>query len=96
MKQMKYLLTLLFVSICAVQSAWADRSAPELPVTVVPESGQSYYIYNVMENKFLCRSTTSTSYVAIGTYGEKIIFTSTGTENEYTLQWADNNYYFRA
>ena len=96
MKQMKYLLTLLFVSICAVQSAWADRSAPELPATVVPESGQSYYIYNVMENKFLCRSTTSTSYVAIGTYGEKIIFTSTGTENEYTLQWADNNYYFRA
>lgn len=95
MNKLRLLLTLLVVSICSVHSAWADRVAPELPTAVAPESGQSYYLYNVMEDKFLCRSTTSTSYAAIGTYGEKITVTSTATEGEYTIQWANNNYYLK-
>lgn len=95
MSKIRTLLTLLVVSICSVQSAWADRVAPDLPTAVAPESGQSYYLYNVMEDKFLCRSTTSTSYAAIGTYGEKITITATATEGEYTIQWANNNYYLR-
>lgn len=96
MNKLRTLLTLLVVSICAVQSAWADRSAPELPTAVAPVSGQSYYLYNVMEQKFLCRSTTSTSYAAIGTYGDKITITATANGNEYTIQWASDNYYFFA
>ncbi len=96
MKKIKLLLTLFFVSICAVQSAWADRSAPELPAAVTPESGQTYYLYNVMEGKFWCRSTTSTSYPALGTYGDKVTITATGTDNEYYMQWASNNYYLYA
>lgn len=96
MSKIRTLLTLLVVSICSVQSTWADRVAPELPTAVAPESGQTYYLYNVMEDKFLCRSTTSTSYAAIGTYGDKITVTSTATEGEYTIQWANNNYYLRA
>ena len=96
MKKIRLLLTLIVVSIGAMQSAWADRSAPELPTAVAPESGQSYYLYNVLESKFLCRSTTSTSYAAIGTYGDKVTVTATANENEYTIQWANNNYYFYA
>ena len=48
MKQMKYLLTLLFVSICAVQSAWADRSAPELPAAqnLVPQFLCDFVVHN--------------------------------------------------
>lgn len=96
MNKLGLLLTLLVVSICSVQSAWADRVAPDLPTAVAPESGQTYYLYNVMEDKFLCRSTTSTSNAAIGTYGDKITVTATATEGEYTIQWANNNYYLRA
>lgn len=96
MKKIKLLLTLFFVSICAVQNAWADRSAPELPTAVAPESGQTYYLYNVMEGKFWCRSTTSTSYPALGTYGDKVTITATGTDNEYYMQWASDNYYLYA
>lgn len=94
MKKLRLLLTLIAVSICSVQGAWADRMAPELPTAQTLESGQSYYLYNVAEQKFLCRSTTSTSYAAIGTYGDKIIITATDNEDEYTIQWASNNYYF--
>ena len=93
MKKMKYLLTVLFVSICAVQSAWADRSAPVFPEAVAPVSGQSYYLYNVMEDKFLCRSTTNTNYVAIGTYGEKITLTATENNGEYTILLPNYNWY---
>ena len=100
MKKMKYLLTVLFVSICAVQSAWADRSAPVFPEAVAPVSGQSYYLYNVMENKFLCQSSSSSYYAAIGTYGNKIAINATETEGEYTIQWTGttnySNYYLRA
>lgn len=96
MKNFRHLLTLILVSICAVQSAWADRSAPELPEAVTPESGQTYYLYNVMEGKFWCRSTTSTTYPALGTYGDKVTITATGTDNEYYMQWASNNYYLYA
>lgn len=96
MKNFRHLLTLILVSICAVQSAWADRSAPELPAAVTPESGQTYYLYNVMEGKFWCRSTTSTTYSALGTYGDKVTITATGTDNEYYMQWASNNHYLFA
>lgn len=96
MKKIRLLLTLIAVSIGAMQSAWADRSAPELPTAVAPESGQSYYLYNVMEQKFLCRSTTSYYYAAIGAYGDKVTITATENEGEYTIQWANNNDYLSA
>lgn len=95
MKKIRLLLTLFFVSICAVQSAWADRSAPELPAAQDLVSGTSYYLYNVVDGKFACRSITSNSYAAIGTYGEKVIITATANENEYTIQWASNNHYWQ-
>lgn len=93
MKQLRLLLALLVASIGAVQGAWA-RVAPELPTAQTLVSGTSYYLYNVLEGKFACRSTTSTSYAALGTYGDKVIITATGNEGEYTIQWANNNYYW--
>ena len=91
MKRIKYLLTLLFVSICAVQSAWA-RTAPTLPNAQVPADGQNYYLYNVMEDKFLCKSTTNTSYAGLGTYGDKVLIMATEEEGNFQIRWADNNY----
>ncbi|MBQ9357446.1 MAG: leucine-rich repeat protein [Prevotella sp.] len=94
--KLKALLTLAFASLCSWQGAWADRMAPELPAAQTLESGQSYYLYNVMEGKFVCRSTTSSQQAGLGTYGDKVTITATENEGEYTIQWASNNYYWRA
>ncbi|MBP5339230.1 MAG: leucine-rich repeat domain-containing protein [Prevotella sp.] len=94
MKKPRLLLALFVASIGAVQSASA-RVAPELPAAQALVSGTSYYLYNVIEGKFACHSTTSTSYAALGTYGDKVIITATGNEGEYTIQWANNNYYWK-
>ena len=94
MNKLRTLLTLLVVSICAVQSAWADRSAPELPSAQTLVSGTTYYLYNVLEDKFVCGSTTDTNSPALGTYGDKVVITATGNAGEYTIQWARNNCYW--
>lgn len=95
MKELKLFLTLIVLSICSMQSAWADRVAPELPSAQTLESGTTYYLYNVMEGKFVCRSTTDYSRAALGTYGEKVTIAATGNEREYTIQWASGyNYYW--
>ena len=95
MKELRTLLTLIVLCVCSMHSAWADRMAPELPSAQTLESGTSYYLFNVMEGKFVCRSTTSSSYAALGTYGDKVTITATDNEGEYTIQWADNDYYWR-
>lgn len=95
MRKLRLLLALFVASIGALQTATA-RVAPTLPEAQTLVSGQSYYLYNVMEGKFLCQSTTNTSYAAIGTYGDKVTITSTGTEGEYYIRWASNKYYLYA
>lgn len=94
MKKLRLLFALIVASICSVHSAWADRVAPELPEAQALVSGTSYYLYNVMEGKFACRSTTSYDYAALGTYGDKVTITATENEGEYTIRWASNNYYW--
>ena len=93
MKNLKNLLTVFIVSICAVQNAWA-RVAPTIPEGKTLESGQSYYLYNVQEGKFACHSATNSDYAALGTYGDKVTITATSNVGEYTIQWANNNYYW--
>lgn len=95
MKQLKTLLTLITLSVCSVQCAWA-RIAPALPEAQTPANGQYYYLYNVMEGKFLCKSTTNTSYAGLGTYGDKVLFIATEEESGYMIRWADNNYLLQA
>lgn len=94
MQKLRTLLALLVASICSVQGAWADRVAPTLPTAQTLQSGESYYLLNVMEGKFACRSTTNTSYAGLGTYGDKVTITATENADEYTIQWASNNYYW--
>lgn len=94
MKELRTLLTLIVLCVCSMHSAWADRMAPELPSAQTLESGTTYYLFNVMEGKFVCRSTTSSSYAALGTYGDKVTITATNNEGEYTIQWAGNGYYW--
>lgn len=73
------LLATLLASLClSATMRAASRTAPVLPSPVAPESGQSYYLYNVEEGKFLCESTTN-SNPAIGTYGSLL----TLTEEDY-------------
>ena len=95
MKKLRLLLALIAASIGSLHSVWAaNRPAPQRPdgVTTI-ESGQTYYLYNVMEDKFLGRSSTSYSYAALTTYGDKVKVTK-ADNGTYTIQWASNNYYF--
>ena len=97
MKKLKTLLTVLFVSICAVQSAWAERVAPVFPNDQAKtlESGQSYYLYNPGSDRFVCRSNSS-SIVADPT--ARILINFSNVEGDvYTLQDAstgDKNGYY--
>ena len=86
MKKIRLLLALVMAGIGAVHTATA-RVAPTLPEAQVPQSGQTYYLYNVMEGKFLCKSTTGNYYAALGTYGDKVIITATEEDNGYTIRF---------
>lgn len=64
------LLATLLASLClSATMRAASRTAPVLPSPVAPESGQSYYLYNVEEGKFFCKSGYNP---AIGTYGTRL------------------------
>ena len=89
MKKLRLLLALFVASIGAVQNASA-RVAPTLPEAQTPADGQYYYLYNVMEGKFLCKSSTDSYYAGLGTYGDKLLFTATEEDNGYQIKWADN------
>ena len=95
MKKLRLLLALFVASIGVVQSASA-RVAPTLPEAQAPADGQYYYLYNVTEGKFLCKSSTNWYYAGLGTYGDKLLFTATEEENGYMIRWADNNYLLEA
>lgn len=95
MKNLRLLLTLLVVSVCAMQGALAERVAPVFPSDQAKtlESGQMYYLYNVGSGNFVYRHTSSD-------YARANISTMTGviiteeSEGIYTLQFSDNNYYW--
>ena len=55
MKKLRLLLTLIAVSIGAMQGAWA-RTVPVFPEAQTLESGQTYYLYNVGSNQFVYRN----------------------------------------
>lgn len=90
MKKIRLLLALFAASIGAVQNTSA-RTAPALPEAQAPADGQYYYLYNVTEDKFLCKSSTSSYYAGLGTYGDKILLYATEEDNGYTIRWADDN-----
>ena len=62
-QQVRMLLTLLVVSFCAVQSAWA-RVAPTFPTPQTLESGKTYYLYNVGSDRFLYYDGSVNAYKA--------------------------------
>ncbi len=95
MNRTKTRLVLLVASICLCTSVWAERVAPTFPDFTTLESGKSYYLYNVGTGKFLTRSTVSSTYPGVGTYGTAITITLCDN-GSYTLQFADNNYYLYA
>lgn len=64
MRKFRTLLTLIMVSVCAVQSAWA-RIAPTLPEAQTLESGNIYYLYNVGSDRFLTFSRDGSNYYIV-------------------------------
>lgn len=61
MKKIRLLLTLIAVSIGALQGAWA-RVAPTFPTAQLLESGKTYYLYNVGSDRFLTNNDVTYDY----------------------------------
>ena len=97
MNRTKTRLALLVASICLCTSVWAERVAPTLPDFTTLESGKTYYLYNVGTGKFLTRSTVSSTYPGVGTYGAAVTVAQ-ASNGSYTLQFADGTttYYLYA
>ena len=89
MKKLRLLLTLIAVSIGAMQGAWA-RTTPVFPEAQTLESGQTYYLYNVGSNQFVYRNYSSVYANATTKTGITITAQDNGC---YTMQFSDNNYY---
>lgn len=90
-KTMKKVFLGLVVLLLSATSVWAEVEAPTMPVSVAPESGGTYYLYNVESNLFLTNVESSTSYVGVGMKGRPILVTKEAN-GAYTLKFADNNY----
>ena len=97
MNRTKTRLALLVASICLCTSVWAERVAPTFPDFTTLESGKTYYLYNVGTGKFLTRSTVSSTYPGVGTYGAAVTVAQ-ASNGSYTLRFADGTttYYLYA
>ena len=97
MNKAKLRLAFFVASICLCVSSWAERVAPTFPNFTTLESGKNYYLYNVGTGKFLKRSTVSSSYPGVGTYGAVITLTQV-SNGSYTMRFADGTttYYLYA
>ena len=80
----------LVVLLLSATSVWAEVEAPTMPASVAPESGGTYYLYNVESNLFLTNVESSTSYVGVGMKGRPILVTKEAN-GAYTLKFADTN-----
>ena len=92
MKHLRTLLTLLAVSIGALQGAWA-RTAPTFPEAQTLESGKTYYLYNVGSDRFLTHEGTSSGNVYARTNQATTVKLSAVNGVDYTIQFVDNGYY---
>lgn len=86
----KFFLSMAMLMI-GIASVWAEVEAPTMPASVAPESGGTYYLYNVESDMFLTNTANSESYVGVGEKGRPVLVTKE-TNGAYTLKFADNNY----
>ena len=85
MKTLRTLLTMVFVSICSMQGAWA-RTAPTVPQPQTLQSGKSYYLYNVGSTKYVAYYLNgSTYYVKAYDSSKKIPVVINSTAEGYSL-----------
>lgn len=93
MKRLTSLALALVASLCSL-TAWAEREAPTVPASVTPESGQTYYIYNVDAGLFL------SSYCTIGESPLNVLVTvndngafifKNGSSANYIGTWSDGS-----
>lgn len=71
MKKISSLVLALVASLCSFTAWAAEREAPTMPANVIPESGQSYFIFNTDAELFL------SAYNALSAEGAQIQITIT-------------------
>lgn len=82
---------ILVISVLCTLVHVEARIAPTMSAAVAPESGQTYYLYNVQEGKFVDGNTNSNK-LTINRYGSKVVITESGTG--YKIQWENSSYYW--
>ena len=87
MRKIRFLLALLLASVCSIQGMRAERTAPVFPEAKTLVSGQSYYLYNLGSDRFVCLNGS-----AVYAYTDKYsALTITNVEGDiYTLQDQDS------
>lgn len=93
MKKLTSLVLALVASLCSL-TAWAEREAPTMPSGVTPESGQTYYLYNVDAGLFLesyCTIGESPLSVFVTITDQGAFFFKNVSWDEYIATGSDGN-----
>lgn len=91
MKNLRLVLTLIVVSFCSWNNAWAVEP-PVFPQAQTLESGKSYFLYNVGSDQFVYYYDYYSYSYANATTRTPIVVTQSG-DNTYTLMFEGTNRY---
>ncbi|MCM1313102.1 MAG: leucine-rich repeat domain-containing protein [Bacteroides sp.] len=83
----------IIAMLCSFVGMRAERIMPTKPNPVTPESGKTYYLYNVGTERLLGSYASNTSYAGLNVLGREVLFTQLDN-GAYTFRFTDNNYYF--
>lgn len=78
-----------------IASVWAEVEAPIMPASVAPESGGTYYLYNVESDMFLTSTANNGTYVGLGLTG-RVVEVIPCDNGAYKLNFPDNSSSYKA
>ena len=85
----------LVVLLLSATSVWAEVEAPTMPASVAPESGGTYYLYNVESDMFLTNTANNDTYVGLGLTG-RVVEVIPCDNGAYKLNFPDNSSSYKA
>lgn len=94
-KTMKKVFLGLVVLLLSATSVWAEVEAPIMPASVAPESGGTYYLYNVESDMFLTSTANNGTYVGLGLTG-RVVEVIPCDNGAYKLNFPDNSSSYKA
>ncbi len=90
----KKIFSLLVAMLSIATNLWA-LDAPTMPKFVAPESGGTYYLYNVESGLWMTTTANSTSYVGVGTNALPVLVTLE-SNGAYSMKFTTMSGYFNS